>query len=1580
MMVEIHQAEAEAGGGNNITTPPTPTPPSDDDDPPDDDDVPPDDPIINLTTEISGFVFEDNAKNKENTPNNVFDASADTLLEGIIVTLIDAETGEKATLFQENEENSQVTQENAELRSNPTITDASGHYTFRGANPLKKYYVTFEYNGVLYETVDAFVGDDYKINSKALETSVDRETLNSNFREISVNGVEINEEKIKTFSKEELVGGTSVLYTYNNKENLNIYGLIAEYTNKYLEDNKNTINTNKGKFEFNTVYEDMKNNAASISDDPNLKDKLKFIESTQIKATSTREYPLYDRYVIDNIVGTINATQTTPSRSMIIANSEVNTRKKQMYDEISIKAQAYVDEYTDNSYENLIYDENATGEKNKFYQSTRTGDEEYGNYVVPIEDSEINVNTTTLIPTYTYKKWDDGTNTGKDYLYYLRNEIAYILNTLRGTELKEKLINSTYNELKNILDDETEITTYVYAETLEKLENLYYEKKDTYGWKRGEWTVTTSEVSIVKNIKDSIEGDTEYYYTSVCKQDQFKKDKYTVYWDFNHSDSSEYMFYYWREDGSPITNEDGSKSVDNEITTCNVLPGTYETDIENIVEDAIEDLNDMEVTLETVEGIFSEEESGISNIYQEQLFINLGLREREEFDLTVAKDLYSATISINGRDITYNYNNIELTNNAQDWIARVRASNVNYERSIYSSDYMVEQENGPDADIKVTVKYRIALRNQSANVLGKITELIDYYDKDYTYITDSIYMADGRNQNQVKNLDFNPSSIYTEANQTSQELNVGYIVPKEDGVFDIHNTEDKFIYMEFKVNKSEDLLLDVEGVITPDGNKQIITDIIDDLAKERRAKTNIVEINGYKTYYEQEYTGRYAFDGEKAGKVAGLIDIDSTPGNYKPDENYDDNIKKYKPVEDDEAIAGGLYLYVNENSLRTVKGTVWEDTVIRELLEQNIRQGNGTLDEFEKVIQNVKVELVDITGETVQKYYDVHTGKWEDAVTYTDAEGNYKIENFIPGEYRVKFTYDNESRNMSSDDSSNYTRYYNGQDYKSTIYEDKNSSDNLWYIKEMEEYEQKWLLNENGEVILDEENQKQENPLWHIRKSDAVDVWTQREAVNEYSKTLTNNIAESLIPTDTSKYALEETAMIALTETMDVTIEYDKAEVQAEINQTAEDNSDDSSIFVINNIDFGLVERPRAQLSVQKNVSNVKVILSDGSVLFDASPDENGKFIATNIGSIERKLATAYVESTEEALRNSTHVSTEQGRITMNMDEELMQGANMQVTYSIEAENVGEIDYYTEIEYVYNPDGSINTIETQNKAKEKNKFYYYGNEQKDENEKLVETKVEQIIDYVENNMRFSNKLGNIDINKNWEAETLENIVAWDEERGITGKYINYKKQEFDRSDVETSNEYTIIRKDVLEKLFYKSSDIEEVSLDDKTDDAYNTIAVLNSTDSDRYDGNEYTGNTATAPTTPIDGNNIAKSDFVLVQLISPQNDSDDLTYKNVLEVVKTTNDVGRRMYFSIAGNHMPVERNEDTETASYGDVEETSLRPEGREIDTDDGELITIIPPFGANMQQNSQIAIFAIALVAVFGIGVYLIKRKVLK
>ena len=72
----------------------------------------------------------------------------------------------------------------------------------------------------------------------------------------------------------------------------------------------------------------------------------------------------------------------------------------------------------------------------------------------------------------------------------------------------------------------------------------------------------------------------------------------------------------------------------------------------------------------------------------------------------------------------------------------------------------------------------------------------------------------------------------------------------------------------------------------------------------------------------------------------------------------------------------------------------------------------------------------------------------------------------------------------------------------------------------------------------------------------------------------------------------------------------------------------------------------------------------------------------------------------------------------------------------------------------------------------------------------------------------------------------------------------------------------------------------------------------------------------------------ADKTIVLTQLISTENSSDDLTYSNMVEIVKTSNTVGRRMAFSVVGNQDPT-------------------LSDASEVDSSVAEKVVILPPFG---------------------------------
>ena len=107
----------------------------------------------------------------------------------------------------------------------------------------------------------------------------------------------------------------------------------------------------------------------------------------------------------------------------------------------------------------------------------------------------------------------------------------------------------------------------------------------------------------------------------------------------------------------------------------------------------------------------------------------------------------------------------------------------------------------------------------------------------------------------------------------------------------------------------------------------------------------------------------------------------------------------------------------------------------------------------------------------------------------------------------------------------------------------------------------------------------------------------------------------------------------------------------------------------------------------------------------------------------------------------------------------------------------------------------------------------------------------------------------------------------------------------------------------------------------------------------------------------VPGQEISKT-LILSQLITPENTDDDLTYSNMVEIVKTSNTVGRRMAYSVVGNQDPT-------------------LSDASEVDSSVAERIVILPPFGSG--EILTYCAIAVAVGAILVIGIVLIRRKVL-
>ena len=778
---------------------------------------------------------------------------------------------------------------------------------------------------------------------------------------------------------------------------------------------------------------------------------------------------------------------------------------------------------------------------------------------------------------------------------------------------------------------------------------------------------------------------------------------------------------------------------------------------------------------------------GVSNSKEELLNINFGIKDREQFDMNLRKDLVKVDLHINGKSHTYNYPGGE-----QDLEVDLRGTDIpDYNRAIRSSDlqYKAAAQYDQDPDkLQVIVTYKIQLRNQSVGkITGYVTDLADYYDTSYEYI---------------RSYDENEKDITWEQQSDISGSGKTYHTMHTTALADQGIDDKKWIFVEYKVTNDALRALLEEGSST---------------------KENFAQISGYRNTYREE---RKDLNGQvitNAGENAGLIDVDSTPANLNPTDSRVQEFVAYSKTEEYQALGGeektkqsmaifeddadaapGLKLIVDDANKRRLTGTVFEDAALAEKLKNdNERIGDGAYEDGDNLVNQVKVQLICTNGDVEVKE------------ARTNDQGAYEFTDYIPGDYTVKFTYgDYESLIAVQPNSEMYT----GQDYKSTIYQESNYSDTYWY-------------NNNIDTKI----------------NDAKDDQTRREEVNKYSEDLkyTNaTVLNSTAQTDeaTLRTLADKTNMNANTAQMSMEIEY-----------VGQENTE----YSVRNIDFGIIERPRSDIYVEKTVSNLKLSTAgDGQTIFNSNQS------VSNL---------TWKPNTRE----------NRGLIQATVDENLLHGATLELTFSIKVVNTGETDYDDETYYNTGVITDVNKIVTLDPA--------------------------VVADYVSNNLSF-------DISKNsgWQEITDKTVLTSGDDPYIKAV------------DENAFNG--------LQKVIVSTSDNPIVQSDPLVPEKAKDKA-----------GKQSETQSATV--------------FLTKVIASDGSTTDDTEYENTAEVIESITTNGRRTYnadvVSIPGNY------------NLG------------EPDTAQSERIAIVPPFGA--ADAVKYILIGIAIIGVLGVGIFLIKRKVL-
>ena len=735
--------------------------------------------------------------------------------------------------------------------------------------------------------------------------------------------------------------------------------------------------------------------------------------------------------------------------------------------------------------------------------------------------------------------------------------------------------------------------------------------------------------------------------------------------------------------------------------------------------------------------------------------VNMGLQRRNQADLAVSSDLTEMNIAVNnGQNVynnTYTYAKRTSEENTDNFGVEVkfgtgigsyssRGLNI-YTRRIYESDLALE--NLKPGSMQIYVTYKIRVINQSTILNAKVKELADYYDERYE-IADSWETNDkgykrtitwGKSRYGSTEGASGYKAAYTSAFINREILPGGYVD----------------VYIKFKLNN----------------------DAVKALIQKQTTLNNVSEINAFSTVM--------------GGKTYAAIDVDSNPGsaNIKLQNdgkststklngrNYEIENKTLDMTtfEDDTDSAPSLVLGIEDtNPTRGLSGTVFEDSNKKgsKTNTNEERIGDGIFKNGENKVANAKVELLDENGTAIKLYeLSVTNGviktQTKEAVTHTDANGEYKFLGVIPGRYLIRYTYD-ENTTING-------KKIDVRDYKSTII----SSDIIKNALRMGNTDERrenynWILSydqlpQNGK---EDTKSKSKDLAGLIRYSSAVDDLSMRAQQEQ------NGINYGSIESG-------DNSMVADSAYFDVGVEYSNVTENDGFNQrvsftdyTDEYKIENGKIVVIKNgkivvadtfyavnpyQDFGIIERPRQSYTINKRISNVKVVLSNGQVLISGNPyiQIADKDLYQRWNEIE-KTATG-----ENAMK---YVKALPSRVVLEIDNELIQGATLELEYTISVKNDSELDY----EYSVDSD-----------------YYYYGTQLPGQELKTV---VSKVVDYMDDNLVYTD---NLNSSIGWNKVSANQLSAW-EENGITKKLIA------DNVSKDIKSGYTIAITDQFSKL------------------------------------------------------------------------------------------------------------------------------------------------------------------------------------
>ena len=620
-------------------------------------------------------------------------------------------------------------------------------------------------------------------------------------------------------------------------------------------------------------------------------------------------------------------------------------------------------------------------------------------------------------------------------------------------------------------------------------------------------------------------------------------------------------------------------------------------------------------------------------------------------------------------------------------------------------------------------------------------------------------------------------------------------------------------------------------------------------------------------------------------------------------------------------------------------------------------------------------------------------------------KGRYNFTGVPTGNYVVRFVYgdSDETSDPANYDGDGIPALYNGQDFKTTAYEvgfsnisDTNSDgyvDNEWHdleneelantrvsdardseIRRLEITAKSRILTNSNTTILNSANSRNAD---HTKLYEEYYMTADTAKINLNIENMISLKKQTVNVTNPSTGMMEEIAAGEEKQVGGITLNYTKGKVNlANGGNTSLDRLDFT--YVVNNIDIGLEERASTEIKLDKEIENITLTNNTGSVILKAdydityTPIYNARTGRTDVKT-NAKLNEATSIGTDylQALNKNEEAGLQNFRYIF-YDNSIAQSLTLNVTYRFTVLNLGETDrigllanerfdvpseILAEVAKLSESDYSYNTrtktftktanadgnVYADTYGKYLGSIYYEGSYAHSNLDNIVTTKIDTLIDYVDNNAVFKAE-ENTALNNSWRVVTIEELSNED----IIDKNII---QDYDgiMNIVDSKNVMyqTAERNNIILSIENNDANATEMSNKDFTVRLVPYGATLNNSD-------------LTYGYTTFMNMNMTRS-------IDAEINDSDASFDNIAEIVKLENTAGRRDVTTIAGNADP----------KLGEFA-VSLT----ERDSSATELITFTPPTGMNARTilTLQIALATVAGLAIVAIGIVVIKKKILK